>query len=155
MGAAATTIAVLNQKANEGNTVLNEASKELENTKNEYNELTKAQQEAMNSKMSEIDNTEKLVNELKTLVDENGKVKDGYKDRVSFILNELNEALGKEYGITGDIIDNYKDLIKSIDELILKKRANILLESEEEKYNEEINNKTKAYDTMLDKEKEL
>lgn len=155
LGTAITTLTVLKQKTDDGNSAISESAKELENTKNKYNELIKAQQEAMKSKMSEIDNTEKLVNELKTLVDENGKVKDGYKDRVSFILNELNEALGKEYGITGDIIDNYKDLIKSIDELILKKRANILLESEEEKYNEAINNKTKAYDTMLDKEKEL
>lgn len=155
MGAAATTIAVLNQKANEGNTVLNEASKELENTKNEYNELTKAQQEAINTKMSEMDNTEKLVNELRTLVDENGKVKDGYKDRVSFILNELNKALGTEYSMTGDVINNYKNLTDSIDKLIVKKRASILLDSEEEKYTKALNEKDNAYKTMIENENNL
>ena len=155
LGTAITTLTVLKQKTDDGNSAISESAKELENTKNKYNELIKAQQEAMNSKMSEIDNTEKLVNELRTLVDENGKVKDGYKDRVSFILNELNKALGTEYSMTGDVINNYKNLTDSIDKLIVKKRASILLDSEEEKYTKALNEKDNAYKTMIENENNL
>ena len=73
-----------------------------------------------------INNIEKLKNELTTLVDENGKVKEAYKDRVSFILKELNNALGTEYTMTGDIINQYKTLQDEIDTLILKKKAQIV-----------------------------
>lgn len=129
--------------------------KELENSKNKYNELVQAQNEKMNTSLSEIDNTKKLSDELKNLVDENGKIKDGYKDRVSFILSQLNPTLGKEYKITGDVIEKYKDLESTIDDLILKKRANVILENEEAKYNEAINKRSDSYNDIISKEEEL
>ena len=109
----------------------------------------------MNATLSETENTQKLSDELKTLVDENGKIKDGYKDRVDFILGELNNALGTEYKSTGDLIENYKELTSSVEDLILKKQANAILENEEAKYNEAIKNRTSAYDDMIEKEKQL
>lgn len=152
---AVTAAMLLTKETYKNNQAIAESAKELENNKNKYNELVKEQTEALNTKMTEIDNTQKLTDELKTLVDENGKVKDGYKDRVSFILNELNGALDTEYSMTGDVINNYKELTKTIDELILKKRANAILEAEEARYDEAINKKTDAYDTMIEKEQEL
>lgn len=131
------------------------SAKELENSKNKYNELVQAQNEKMNTALSEIDNTKKLSDELKNLVDENGKIKDGYKDRVSFILNELNPTLGKEYKITGDVIEEYKELESTIDDLILKKRANVILENEEAKYNEAVNKRSDSYNDIISKEEEL
>lgn len=152
---AVTAAMLLTKETYKNNQAIAESAKELENTKNKYNELVKEQTEALNTKMTEIDNTQKLTDELKTLVDENGKVKDEYKDRVSFILNELNGALDTEYSMTGDVINNYKELTKTIDGLITKKRANAILEAEEARYNEAIDKKTDAYDTMIEKEQEL
>ena len=146
---------LLTKETYKNNEAIAESAKELENTKNKYNELIQEQKEALDTKMTEIDNTQKLTDELKTLVDENGKVKDGYKDRVSFILNELNGALDTEYSMTGDVINNYKELTKTIDELMIKKRANAILEAEEARYDEAIDKKTDAYDTMIEKEQEL
>lgn len=124
--------------------------------------VTDAVEEQMQANLSEITNIQTLKNELLKLVDENGKVKEGYKSRVDFILNELNKALGTEYTATGDIINNYKELTSTIDELIAKKRAQIVLEADEEKYKEALKNKTAAYETYLDiqnkiaeKEKEI
>lgn len=152
-----TTIATtaLYSETNKNNEAIIKSTKELENNRQKYNELVEVQNEKMDINLSEIENTKKLTDELKTLVDENGNVKDGYKDRVSFILNELNEALGTEYKVTGNIIDKYKDLKNTIDELIQKKRANAILESEEARYNEARNKKNTAYDDMISKEKEL
>lgn len=111
--------------------------------------------ETLNANLSEINNVKSLKKELSELVDENGKVKEGYELRAKFILNELNKALGTEYSQTNDIINNYKNLQDEIDNLILKKEAQIALEANEEKYKEAIKNKTKLYEDFLDTQKAL
>ena len=134
---------------------VSKSSKEIENAKNQYNSFKEEQNKVLNATISEIDNTQKLANELKTLVDENGNVKEGYKDRVSYILNELNNALGTEYSMTGNVIDQYKELSSTIEELLLKEKANAILENEEAKRNEAIEKRDEAYNNILEKTKEL
>lgn len=112
--------------------------------------VTDAAEKQMQSNLAEVTNIQTLKNELSGLVDENGKIKDGYKSRVDFILNELNKALGTEYSATDNVINNYKELTNTINELIAKKRAQIILEADEEKYREALRNKTSAYETYLE-----
>lgn len=145
----------LYSETNKNNQAISDSAKQIEETKKQYNEFVQEKNNLMNTTLSEVDNTQKLSDELKTLVDENGNVKDGYKDRVSFILKELNQALGTEYSMTGNVIDNYKELNSSIEELIRTKRVNAILENEEAKYNEAREKRTSAYDDMISKEKEL
>ena len=145
----------LYSETNKNNQAISDSAKQIEETKKQYNEFIQEKNNLMNATLSETNNTQKLANELKTLVDENGNVKDGYKDRVSFILKELNQALGTEYSMTGNVIDNYKELNSSIEELIRTKRANAILENEEAKYNEAREKRTSTYDDMISKEKEL
>ena len=111
--------------------------------------------EQRDAQLAEIDNVAILKNELTQLVDENGRVKEGYESRTQFILNELNEALGTEYELNNNIIDSYSDMCDSIDELILKKKAQIILEASEDEYREAIQNKTKAMENYLDTQDEL
>jgi len=99
-------------------------------------EADKSRQAYLDKHMNEIQNTENLYNELQALVDENGKVKEGYEDRVNYILGELNSALGIEMKMTDGVIDNYKEMKQSIDDVIQSKRAKVLLDAQEEKYNE-------------------
>ena len=105
--------------------------------------------------LAEIDNVKMLRDELSTLVDENGKVKEGYEARAQFILNELNEALGTEYKLNDNIIKSYEKMQDSIDELILKKKAQLILEADEEAYQEAIQNKTQAMQDYLSAQDEL
>ena len=111
--------------------------------------------ETLNANLSEIDNVKSLKKELSGLVDENGKVKDGYELRTKFILNELNKALGTEYSQTDNIINNYRNLQDEIDKLILKKKAQIILDANEEKYKDAIKNKTKLYEDYLATQKAI
>lgn len=145
----------LYSETNKNNEAIAQSAKELENSKNKYNELIQVQDEKMNKTLTEVDNTKKLSGELKNLVDENGKVKKGYEDRVSFILNELNQAFGTENKITDGVIENYKELESQINQLILKKQANAILENDEAKYNEARDKRTKSYDNIISKEQEL
>lgn len=107
-----------------------------------------ATREKATEELAEVENVESLWKELQTLCDETGKVKDADKARANFILNELNNALGTEYTMTGNQIQNYKNLQSEIDKTIQKKRAEIELSAAEEDYNTAIKNR-------VDKENEL
>ena len=80
--------------------------------------------------------TKKLWEELQTLTDEQGKVKDGSESRAKYILGELNNALGTEYTMNENIIEQYGQMRNEIDKLILKKRAERLLEASATAYDE-------------------
>lgn len=132
-----------------------QTSNKIKEQKEEMEQLREEQQREMESNLAQIDNTKRLKEELSTLVDENGKIKDGYEARAKFILGELNNALGTEYSATDGVIAKYNELSGSIDNLILKKKANIILEAKEERYKTAINEKTKAVELLTQKQDEL
>ena len=139
--------------------------KELEDTKNlneeiknnidSRNNVISSIEEQKNASLAEINNVERLKDELSNLVDENGKIKEGYQARVDFILNELNNALGTEIKRNGELIESYQDLQKNIDDMILKRKAEIILEANEEEYKEAIKNKNDAYKDYIKTEQKL
>lgn len=123
----------------------------------------------VNSNLAQIEHTQRLVSELGTLIDSNGKVKQGYEDRANFILNQLNNAFGTEYELVGNaiynngkLVNSYNDIKSSVEDLIVTKKAEIILEAYKEKYiksleaqkvlQDEINI---AYDTYKDKVEKL
>lgn len=113
-----------------------------------FKEFNKQVDDNMNKSLAQIERIKDLKEELKKLVDENGNVKESDKARVQFILNELNSALGTEYKLNGDIVESYKDIQKEIDKVIEKKKAEIILTAEEEKYRKAIETRTQAYEDM-------
>lgn len=113
-----------------------------------FKEFNKQVDDNMDKSLAQIDHIKDLREELKNLVDENGQVKESDKARVQFILNELNSALGTEYKLNGDIVESYKDIQNEIDKVIEKKKAEIRLTAEEEKYKKAIETRTQAYEDM-------
>lgn len=83
---------------------------------------------------TETEYTKLLWRELQTLADENGNVEEKNRSRAEYILGELNNALGTEYSLNEGIIDQYGKMRTEIDKLIVKKRAERLLESSSEAY---------------------
>lgn len=125
----------------------------LNKQKEATNELKNAQQEYLSTNLSEIENVEKLKKELLTLVDSNGKVKESYTGRVKFILGELNNALDTEYNLTDGVISKYGELTKSIDDVIAKKKANIILNSMENSYTNALRSRSDAIKNLAELEK--
>lgn len=78
--------------------------------------------------------TASLANELLALADATGRVEEADRARAEFIIGELNEALGTEYAMTGNIIQNYGDIEKNIYKVIEAKKAQIILAEYEEAY---------------------
>ena len=123
----------------------------VNNAADSWDNLKESQQQAIDAGMSQISYTRSLKDELEDLVDANGKVKEGYEGRVQFILGQLNDALGTELTMTGGIVDKYKEQMSTIDQLIEKKKAQIILQSQEALYTEAINNQNAA----MNRRKEL
>lgn len=98
----------------------------------------------------EADKAKDLWTELDKLADAQGRVKDSDKKRAEFILGELNEALGTEYKLTGDQIENYRTLQREIDTLIEKKRAAAYIDSYQAQAGEMGKNKAQVYSQYLE-----
>lgn len=112
-----------------------------------YKEMDSTRQEAVASVSSEYDHLSALNDELNGLIDSNGKVKEGYEDRANFIVNELSGALGLEKDQIWEIIHANGNLGDSIDQLISKKRAEALLNANEQAYTEALKQKDEALKT--------
>ncbi|MBQ6170517.1 MAG: phage tail tape measure protein [Ruminococcus sp.] len=95
-------------------------------------EEIKKMKDDFNDRARDIENeskrTEGLWKELDSLADASGRVKDADKKRAEYILGELNSALGTEYTMTGNQIENYKTLASEIDKVIEKKKAQALVD---------------------------
>ncbi len=146
----ATAMIYLTTKETEAQKESKAFANEISKSKKSLEEYNKSIDESTNANLSHINSVSELKDELVLLVDENGKVKEGYKSRVDFILKELNEALGTEYKLNDNIIQNYKDMQQEIDNLIQKKKAEIKLNSDEEKYKNAIENQEKAVISLRD-----
>ena len=110
-----------------------------------FQEQRKATEEAFGDISTEMGNVQDLADELKTLADESGHVQEKDQARADFILGRLNEALGTEYKQVGGLIQGYDNLKESIDQVILSKTANALLEAANAGYLTAKQNETDAY----------
>lgn len=117
--------------------------------------MAKSQEESTSSiddnaaaQLSQVQSAQILYNELKNLTDESGRIKDKDKERADFIIGELNNALGIEIERNGNVIASLDNIGASINEVIAKKQAKILLDAQEEKYAEAVKNEAAAWDNL-------
>ena len=120
-----------------------------------YHNMAEARESSLNAGLSELSHVQSLADELSTLADETGRVSDEDKARAEFILGELNTALGTEYTMTGNVIDQYSSLETAIAKVIEQKRAELYLAAEEEAYRQAILNRDDAERKLIDTENEL
>lgn len=119
-----------------------------------YKERKAAMEENMAGIEAEMSHVSGLSRELQTLANANGEVQEKDKARVQFILNELNQALGTEYEMTGNVINQYKTLKAEIDKLIESKKSQLLLTEAETAYAEAIKGEAEAWQTAVAAEKD-
>lgn len=117
-----TEVELLIEKHNEEIQLLADKRKAIE-------DLNDAFYENVDGIQTQTDRTKDLWAELDRLADKSGNVQQKDKTRAEYILNELNEALGTEYTMTGNQIDNYKLLSAEIDNVIAKKQAEMMLDA--------------------------
>lgn len=119
-----------------------------------YAELEEARKERLAGIDAEYSNTQALADELSTIVDENGRIKEGYEERANIITGLLSQALGTEIEITEGVIQNYRELKKSIDEVIRSKKAEAVQSSMQEDYAAALKDQTKRYQEYANAQKD-
>ena len=119
--------------------------KSIEDVTQAYKDSKETRENTARNIDSEIGYYQNLQSELSNLVDANGRVIDGYEDRVAFILGELNDGIGTELSLNDHIIEDYQQMQTEIDNLIEKKRQQLVLNSYEEDYEEALRNSTDQY----------
>lgn len=146
----------------DGRDVMNDRLQELESLEESYKQVRMSAYDTAQAELAQLDNTDKLVTELQSLVDANGNVTASNRERAEQILTQLNEATGSEYKIIEDQIQGYNTLSGSIREVTQARRADILLQAEEEAYSEAITNlseaqrlQTEAYIDLVNKKMEI
>lgn len=132
------------------------ANKRLEQIKEEtksYEELRQAQTEQATTDLMQVQNTQTLALELQRLVGANGEVAQANQNRVNFILGELNSAYGTEYKMIDGVVQRYQTLQAEIDNLIEKKKAEILFKAAQPLYEkaitEELKMRTQAAEDLM------
>jgi len=118
-------------------------------------DLQQAKQKSIDAGMTELNHYESLYEELTRITNANGKVKKGYEQRAKFITSQLSDALGIEISMSNGVIKNYDKLGKQIDKIIEKKKAEIILQAQEESYKEAITNRAEALNNLRDIEKQV
>lgn len=113
-------------------------------TAESWDQIVEARQEALDSGMSELGYYQNLADELETIIDANGRVKQGYEARAQFITSTLSKALGVEISYQDGIVNGYQKIRDSIDATIEKKKAELILNSQEAAYSEAIQNRSEA-----------
>ena len=144
IGALAAAAVYYNEKTFQSSKAAKEYADSVAQEKKAIEDTFKSIEENASVELNHLDRISKMKDELANLVDENGKVKDGYETRVKFILGELSEALGTEYKMNGNIIENYKELQNNVDKLVAKQKAKIYLQINEEKYQEVVKKQNEA-----------
>ena len=113
---------------------LREQSEAIQENIDSWNDLKSAQQQEIDAGMTQLSHYQALNSELQTIVDANGRVKSGYEERASFITGQLKDAFGVEIEMVDGVIQNYSELQTEIDKVIEKKKAQILLDAQEDLY---------------------
>lgn len=123
---------------------LEQLNDELEAEAESFREVQQAAQEAGEAKIIEINNIQSMKDELDLLVDANGKVKEGFEDRANYLTGKLAEATGIDIKMTGNQIENYKDLSEEIQNTINQMKAQAILEAHQEEYTKALENREGA-----------
>lgn len=92
--------------------------------------------------------SKQLLYELQSITDNNGKIKQGYEERAKFIAEKLEDSAGIEIRITNGVIQNYEKLTGQINTLVEAKRAKHILDAQEGKYNEALENRARVYEDI-------
>lgn len=136
------------QKTEKLKKAMDDAAESAMDAVESYKSMNETLEDGVAAGIAQGDHLRDLKTELESLADANGVVAESDRARAQMILSELNSALGTEYTMTGNVIDQYSELEGSIDSLIQKKQAMLILEAEEDAYKTAIIEKANAEDKL-------
>ena len=117
----------------------------IEENKKSYDDMVEARNKVVNDTAAEYGYYDQLREKLDKIVDGSGKVKKGHEEEADTIINTLSKALDIEIKKEGNVIQNYKDLQKELQNTINLKKAEAIQSAYSEDYNKAVKNQTESY----------
>lgn len=121
-----------------------------------YQRMAETRQNTIDATMNEYGVYESLSTELRGITDENGNIKAGYEERAAVITGTLQEALGIEISTVDGVIQNYGELIGTLDLVIAKQKAQAVQAAYQEEMAAAYKNSNEAltkYNTLVEEGK--
>lgn len=134
---------IANYKANDPVQKLKTATEELtgriKDNIQSYEEYKTSQADGVAKQLSVVNATQSYREELQQLYDRQETLTDKEKDRARFLAGELAKSIGVEIDLNEDLFGTISDLITEYDQLIEKKKADIMLGAMAEDYSKALN----------------
>lgn len=124
---------------------LDEVQSKTEELKSAQDELAEARAQNVDQVSAEYGAVQSYVEELQGYLDADGKVIEGHELRAKYLSDEINRLIPGAIDARKDESGTYYDLADSIDEVILAKQREALLDATKDEYTAAIENQTAAY----------
>lgn len=124
---------------------LDEVQSKTEELKSAQDELAETRAQNVDQVSAEYGAVQSYVDELQGYLDADGKVIEGHELRAKYLSDEINRLIPGAIDARKDESGTYYDLADSIDEVILAKQREALLEATKDEYTAAIQNQTAAY----------
>lgn len=128
---------------------------EINKSQHEFENLQNNAEQQANKNLAPLERVSDLAKELDNLADASGRVRDEDVERVNAILQTMNDVLGTDYTLVDNQIQKYDELKKSIDDVIEKKKAEILLDANSEPYAEAVKSYREADNAVTEQKKKV
>lgn len=124
---------------------LDEVQSKTEELKSAQDELADVRAQNVDQVSAEYGAVQSYVDELQSYLDADGKVIEGHELRAKYLSDEINRLIPGAIDARKDESGTYYDLADSIDEVILAKQREALLDATKDEYTAAIENQTAAY----------
>ena len=129
---------------------LDEVQSKTDELKSAQDELAEARAQNVDQVSAEYGAVQSYVEELQGYLDADGKVIEGHELRAKYLSDEINRLIPGAIDARKDESGTYYDLADSIDEVILAKQREALLEATKDEYTAAIENQTEAYQNYVE-----
>ena len=140
---------LVNSSAKKADEETKKLTDSIEKQSQKMKELDESQQVKLTSDMASIVIAERYKNELDKLIDAEGNII-GNKERVNWLVSELNSIYPNTISYVNDEKIAMDGLNESIEQQLLLKKAQIFLDSMEEKYTEAVLQRSAATQDLID-----
>lgn len=127
---------------------LDETTDVLNEQTGSWKNLKEAQEKYVTEENSKMGYYENLWKELQKISDENGKIKKGYEERAKYIAEKLGKDYGVEIEIVEGVIQKYEELQTTMENVMKQKRANVILTSQQQLWENAIKDQDSWLATM-------
>lgn len=97
-------------------------------------------EESMNADLAHVSAVQSLYSELETLMDSEGRVNEADKARAAFIVEQVNSIIPGLLSMQDNQIQKNQEIKQSIEDVMNAKKAQIILEAEEQNYADAVKN---------------